>query len=103
MQSFIHKYQPKNSKGVVGQTSAIVQLKEFFLNFKKQKKRAVLVYGPAGVGKTSSIYAIANELELEVLEVNASDFRTADQINTKVGSAVQQQSLFSKVKVILVD
>ena len=103
MQSFIHKYQPKNSKGVVGQTSAIVQLKEFFLNFKKQKKRAVLVYGPAGVGKTSSIYAIANELELEVLEVNASDFRTADQINTKVGSAVQQQSLFSKGKVILVD
>ncbi|MBW2983488.1 replication factor C large subunit [Candidatus Woesearchaeota archaeon] len=103
MQSFIHKYQPKSSKEVVGQASAIVQLKEFFLNFKKQKKRAVLVYGPSGVGKTCSIYAIANDLSLEVLEVNASDFRTAEQINTKVGAAALQQSLFSKGKVILVD
>lgn len=103
MQSFIHKYQPESSKDVIGQTSAIIQLKEFFLNFKKQKKRAVLVYGPSGVGKTSSVYAIANGMNLEVLEVNASDFRTADQINQKVGSAVQQQSLFSKGKVILVD
>jgi len=103
MQPFIRKYQPKTSKEVIGQASAIVQLKEFFLNFKKQKKRAVLVYGPSGVGKTCSIYAIADELNLEVLEVNASDFRTAEQINLKVGAAALQQSLFSKGKIILVD
>ena len=41
---------------------------------------------------------LANELGLEVYEVNASDFRNAEQINQKVGSAVKQQSLFSKGK-----
>ncbi len=103
MQSFIKKHQPQSSKEIVGQASAVIQLKEFLLNFKKQKKKALLLYGPSGVGKTSSVYALANEFGLEVLEVNASDFRTADEINSKVGAASKQQSLFSKGKIILVD
>lgn len=103
MNPFTFKYQPKTTKEIIGQNEAIKKLKDFVINFKKQKKNAALLYGPSGTGKTISAYAIAKELNLEILEVNASDVRNADEINSLLGSAIGQMSLFSKGKLILVD
>ncbi len=103
MHPFTIKYQPRKTSDIIGQDTALKKLKNFVVNFKKQKKNAALLYGPSGTGKTISVHALANELDLEILEVNASDVRNADQINSMVGSAVGQMSLFSKGKIILVD
>ncbi len=103
MQPLIKKYQPKSMKEVVGQNSALRDLMSIITNFKKQKKKAALIYGPSGVGKTCSIYALANDFNYEIYEINASDVRNKEQINQKLGSVVKQQSLFSKGKIILVD
>jgi len=103
MQPLIHKYIPKTTKEILGQEDVIKQLNNFIIDFKKQKKKSALIYGPSGTGKTCSVYAIANELGYEVIEVNASDFRNAEQINQKVGNAIKQQSLFARGKIILVD
>jgi replication factor C large subunit len=103
MQPFTIKYKPKKTSEIIGQDTAGRKLKNFVVNFKRQKKNAVLVYGPSGVGKTVSVHALANELDLEILEVNASDVRNAEQINSMIGSAAGQMSLFSKGKIILVD
>ena len=103
MQPFTIKYQPKKTSEIIEQDTAIKKLKDFVINFKKQKKNAALIYGPSGVGKTISVHVLADELDLEILEVNASDVRNTDQINSLVGSAVGQMSLFSKGKIILVD
>ena len=97
------KYKPKLTKDIVGQDSGIKKLKDFVVNFKKQKKKAALIYGPSGTGKTSAVHALAKELNLEILEVNASDVRNAEQITSLVGSAAGQMSLFSKGKIILLD
>jgi replication factor C large subunit len=78
-------------------------LKDYVDNYKKQKKRAVLVYGTSGCGKTSAVYALAEDLNLEIVEMNASDFRNKDQINSIAGAASQQMSLFGGSKVILID
>lgn len=103
MHPLTHRHAPKATEEVIGQDENILKLREFIVNFKKLKKKSALIYGPSGTGKTCSVYAIANELGLEVIEVNASDFRNADQINQKVGNAIKQQSLFAKGKMILVD
>ena len=103
MHPFTFKYRPKTAKEIIGQESAIKKLRDFVVNFKKQKKNAALLYGPSGTGKTISAYVIAKELNLEILEVNASDVRNADEINSLLGSAIGQMSLFSKGKLILVD
>ncbi len=95
------KYAPRNSGEVIGQD--VVRLKDFVINFKSQKKKALLIYGPIGCGKTSSVYAIANELSMEILELNASDFRSTDQINSIIGANMKQQSLFNRKKLILID
>lgn len=79
------------------------QIERFVLEHKKQKKKALLVHGAPGTGKTSTVHAIAQKHNLELIEINASDFRNADKINEKVGNALKQQSLFSQGKLILVD
>jgi len=103
MQPLINKYPPKTEKEIIGQDENLKQLKNFIVNFKKSKKKSALIYGQSGTGKTSAVYAIANDFGYEVIEVNASDFRNADQINQKVGNAIKQRSLFAKGKIILVD
>ncbi|MBI2559106.1 replication factor C large subunit [Candidatus Woesearchaeota archaeon] len=103
MQPLINRYVPKTTKEIFGQDENIKKLKNFIVNFAKEKKNSALIYGTSGVGKTCSAYAIANELGLEVIEVNASDFRNAEQINQKIGNAIKQQSLFARGKIILVD
>ena len=103
MLPLIKKYSPDSSKDIIGQDEAIPQLTSFVLNYKKQKKKAVLLYGPTGIGKTSSAHALAKEHDLEIFELNASDFRNKDQINQQLGASLKQQSLFSKGKLILVD
>jgi replication factor C large subunit len=103
MQPYIKKYCPVKSSDIVGQDSAISGLKRFIMNFDKSPKKAVFVYGPSGVGKTCSVYCLAEESNLEVVEVNASAFRNKEQIKSIVGGALGQQSLFSKGKIILID
>lgn len=99
---WVRKHAPKSSSEIIGQ-NAVAKIKQFIQSYKTQKKKALLVYGAPGSGKTSAIYAIASELNLEIMEINASDFRNDKAINAQVGAASQQLSLFSKGKVILVD
>jgi replication factor C large subunit len=103
MIQWIKKYEPKSLSEIKGQDEAVEYLKEFIKNPKKSRKKAVILYGPSGNGKTSSVYALAKELDLELIEVNASDFRNKDKIDSSIGEASKQMSLFGKRKLILVD
>jgi replication factor C large subunit len=100
---WIIKNRPKTTKDIIGNRKAVTELSSYIRNFRQQKKKAALIYGGPGVGKTSSVYAIADELNHEVIEPNASDFRNKDKINSIVGAASKQMSLFAKGKIILVD
>ncbi|MFA4960640.1 MAG: replication factor C large subunit [Candidatus Pacearchaeota archaeon] len=95
------KYRVKTLSAVKGQELAIDKIKIFLGNF--PKKKAAILHGPPGIGKTSLAYAIASELDAEVLELNASDLRNKEKISEIVGPASQQRSLFRKNKIILVD
>ena len=99
--SFIKKYEPKAYKDIRGQEQALVQLKAYVQGFKKGK--AALLYGPTGCGKTSAVHALAKELNYEILEINASDARNKASIQSLLGAAVKQQSLFFRGKIVLVD
>lgn len=101
--NLIEKYKPKELENIYGQEKAIYDLNKYLTNFKKGK--AILLYGPYGSGKTSSVYVLAKKFNKEVLEINASDVRNKDAINSILGNATKQQSLFSfnKGKIILMD
>jgi replication factor C large subunit len=95
------KYRARCFADVRGQDLAVDKVKIFLKSF--PKKRAVVLHGPAGVGKTSLAYAIAAESDAEILELNASDLRNKAKIGEIIGPASRQKSLFKKGKIILVD
>jgi len=95
------KYKPKKLSEIQGQDKAVSELKHHVEKFKPGK--AIILAGAAGTGKTASVYALANELDYDVIEVNASDFRNKENVEKIIGGAAKQQSLFSKGKLILVD
>ncbi|OYT40975.1 hypothetical protein B6U80_02190 [Candidatus Pacearchaeota archaeon ex4484_26] len=97
------KYRPKSEKELEGQELAVLALKNFLKNFKKQDKKAVLVYGPSGCGKNSLVNALAKELNYDVIEFNASQLRDAKEIKEILKPATQQQSLFGKGSIIFID
>lgn len=101
--TWTQKYLPKTAVEVEGQAKAVLQVRNFMTDYKRQKKKAALLHGPSGCGKSAAAYALANELDLEVLELNASDLRNADAIQTVMGAASKQRSLFAKGKLLLVD
>lgn len=95
------KYRARNLSEVKGQELAVDKVKLFLRNF--PKKKAVVLHGPPGIGKTSLAYVLAYETDSEILELNASDLRNKNKISEIIGPASQQRSLFRKNKIILVD
>ncbi|XP_077397656.1 ATPase family AAA domain-containing protein 5 isoform X2 [Festucalex cinctus] len=56
----------------------------------------VLITGPAGIGKTASVYACAQELGFKVFEVNASSQRSGRLILSQLKEATQSHQVDSQ-------
>ena len=96
------KYAPQNLKEFVNQKDALEKFLHWIRSW-RPGKRAALLYGPPGVGKTALVRAYALENKLDLVEMNASDIRTAKQIERVFGSAMAQRSLWNRGKVFLID
>lgn len=103
MKTWSEIYTPKNINEIYGQDFAVAKLRDFIVGYNKQKNKAAIVHGPPGVGKTCSVYAIAHELNYEILELNASDYRNSENIDAIIKPAISQKSLFYRNKIIFID
>jgi replication factor C small subunit len=80
------KYRPKTLDEVIGQEEVVSSLKAFV---KQRNMPNLLFVGPAGVGKTTCVLALAHELFGEnyagsILELNASDERGIDVVRGRI-------------------
>ncbi len=100
-QNLVEKYRPHKYSELIGQEKSIEEIKNFVAEF--PKKKAFLLYGPAGTGKTSLVLIAAKENNLEILELNASDLRNRAKLEEVLKPAALQKSLFKKGKIILMD
>jgi replication factor C large subunit len=103
--TWTQKHKPQTLNEIVGNSEA----KKQFLTWLKSwsngtpNKRAALLHGPPGVGKTLTVETLAKELNMELIEKNASDYRTADAIKRFAGLASQYATLFGGNRLILLD
>ena len=98
-ENLVEKYRISKYLDIIGQEKAVEELKTFLREF--PKKKAAILYGPAGTGKTSLALTAAKEQGLEILELNASDLRNRAKLEEVLKPATLQQSLFKKGKILL--
>ena len=99
------KYRPQTLKEIIGNKKAVQDLQTWAEKWLSgiPERRAVILHGPAGVGKTSTAHALARDLGWEVIELNASDQRTAGVIEKVAGSAASMNALFGGKRLIILD
>lgn len=103
-QNWCEKYRPKKFEDIFGQEEAIEKIKLFVSNFSKPRtKKAIILHGGPGIGKTTIAHVITNETNSEIFELNASDLRNKGKLQEVLKPAIEQQSLTNKNKIILVD
>jgi len=99
---WIEKYRPRSLKEFVNQKDAVRKFLEWIKSWKPGAK-ALLLYGPPGTGKTCLVQAYAAEKNLDLIEMNASDYRSALRIQSVMGQSMMQASLTKKGKIFLLD
>lgn len=99
--NFAEKYRANLYSELIRQEAAVREVKIFLKEF--PRKKALVLHGPAGTGKTSLALAAARENNLEILELNSSDLRNRKKLEEILKPAAQQMSLFKKGKIILMD
>ncbi|MBI5046713.1 replication factor C large subunit [Candidatus Micrarchaeota archaeon] len=101
---YTDKYVPQKIEELLGNEDARMQIKQWLLQWLSGKRRkALLIHGPTGVGKTSITYTLQKEFDLEILEMNASELRNRNRVERITGGAALAGSLFGKMKLILID
>ncbi|OMJ13701.1 Replication factor C subunit 1 [Smittium culicis] len=97
------KYKPKKLSEICGNKSNIDLIMAWLKNWNNNSgsdKKAILISGPPGIGKTSSVQLIAKELGMNCLEFNASDSRNKESIKKYLGVLSGNHSMteFLKLK-----
>jgi replication factor C large subunit len=105
-QPWTHKYKPKTRGDFVGNEWAVNELEKWIKSWRRKPpaKKAVFIYGPPGIGKTSIAHVLAHVYGYELVEINASDTRNKSSLEESLGKTVKQNvTLFGKQRMILVD
>lgn len=106
-QSWTSLYRPTKREDFIGNTTAVAAVEKWLVKWKKgkpPKKRAVFLYGPPGIGKTSIAQVLALEYDFDLIEINASDARNKSTLEEVVGKAIKQNvTLFGQRRLILLD
>ncbi len=89
---WVEKYRPEKIAEVIGNEEAKVTFVDW-LKSKRRRKKAVLLYGPPGVGKTALVNAASKEFGFTTIELNASDTRTEKTIKKIAGPATSFAAL----------
>lgn len=96
------KYRPGKISGMVGNEEARIAISVWLKKW-KPKGKAMLIVGPPGTGKTTFATLLAKESGINIIELNASDIRTKDKLQKKIGEATKTVSLFGERPLIFLD
>ena len=99
MNLWVEKYRPQTLEGYVG-NEVIKNKVSDYLN--QGSIQNLLLYGVAGTGKTTLAKLIANNLNCDLLYINASDERGIDTIREKIIPFASSLG-FGDVKIVILD
>lgn len=99
------RYRPTSLKEILGNGKAVDELLAWANSWERGAPiaGAVILYGPAGTGKTSAALALARQFGWDWIEMNASDARTAGAIQKIAGPASQSRTFSGQRRLVILD
>lgn len=94
MDDWTEKYRPQTLTKLVGNRKTVQQLIHWAKQWDKQtpSKRAVILSGKPGIGKTSCAYALAHDFKWIPIELNTSDARNEQRIKAVATAGAMHQT-----------
>lgn len=89
---------------VIGNGGAIAAMRKYAEDIDRGvKRKPILLYGHSGTGKSMAAQLLANERGWHLVEMNASDYRDQESIDSLLSAASQSRTIFGSRNVILLD
>ena len=99
MDLFVEKYRPQDLDNFIGDSTVRDKVHEYITEGTLQN---LLLFGPAGTGKTSLAKLIVKQLDADHLYINASDERGIDTIRDKIVPFASSIG-FNGLKIVILD
>ncbi len=96
---WVEKYRPDTLEGYVGNEHILEKVKIYIQN---EDVPHLLLYGQAGTGKTTLAKIITNQIDCDLMYINASDENSVDAVRDKIRGFASSIG-FRKWKVIILD
>ena len=96
---WVEKYRPDTLEGYVGNEHILEKVKIYIEN---EDVPHLLLYGVAGTGKTTLAKIITNQIDCDVMYINASDENSVDAVRDKIRGFASSMG-FRKWKVVILD
>ncbi len=91
-EQLLDKYKPKTIQDIIGHKEQINQLTNWLESWNKgiPETRGVLITGPPGIGKTSTVHLVAKSLGYKIAEYNASDSRSVSVLRGMIALGMKR-------------
>ena len=96
---WVEKYRPDSLEGYVGNEHILEKVKIYIQN---EDVPHLLLYGQAGTGKTTLAKIITNQIDCDVMYINASDENSVDAVRDKIRGFASSMG-FRNWKVVILD
>ena len=89
---FVDKYAPKSVSDIIGHKEQINQITNWLQSWSTgiPETRGVIITGPPGIGKTTTVHLIAESLGYKVKEYNASDTRSVSVLRGMMALGIKR-------------
>jgi replication factor C large subunit len=89
---------------LLGNADCIGKLVQYASEIKRGMRRTpIMLCGPSGTGKSAAVRVLAKQMDWNIVELNASDYRDGESISNLLVAASQSMTLFNRKNLILLD
>jgi replication factor C large subunit len=99
---WVEKYRVSQFDSFFGNEKSRLLIINWLKNWIKGTK-PLLIIGPPGTGKTSFVKSLAKLLDLDLIELNASDLRNKINLETIINPILLNDSIFGKRMLLFLD